>query len=573
MKKTAILSFKGFFPFTALMWLLVSATQMLNPTQATAQITPDGARGAILVKPGDPIPKPGDYIGRWVIFTDNEGGLSGIRLYDTKGGNSVFNKVELQTIAEDGISSGELIAYHSNDKYFIIKEKDGKNHTYYAEYPDMLMALTFLDEANNSDKHSRNFSYNLHNNEFFFEVSIERNRYYLSITNYIGNETDLIIPAQIMKIPVTSIFIDFTFKNPQNIISITIPNNVTKIYDRYENHGLDNFGNLTAIYVDTTNTKYSSVNGVLYNKDKTTLIFHPPKNTMGAFVIPNSVIRIGKQAFRNNSLSSVTIPNSVTTIENEAFFSCNNLSSITIPSSVTTIGTGAFRSGGIIAINVNAANSAFSSADGVLYDKNRTTLVSYPAKKNGAFIIPSNVTKITDWAFSNCSGLTSVTIPSSVTIIPEYAFFNCRGLTSVTITSGVTQIMKSAFEDCSGLTSVTIPSSVTIIPERAFYNCRGLTSVTITSGVTQIMGSAFSDCTGLTSVTIPTSVTWIVSGAFYNCKSLTRVTFQGPVDPNQEYLLLDLRFNFRDLWDKYFGTGGGPGTYTRLSGGNVWTKR
>ena len=126
-------------------------------------------------------------------------------------------------------------------------------------------------------------------------------------------------------------------------------------------------------------------------------------------------------------------------------------------------------------------------------------------------------------AFSDCSGLTSLTIPSSVTSIGENAFDGCSGLTSLTIPSSVTSIGEDAFYGCSGLTSLTIPSSVTSIGENAFDGCSGLTSLTIPSSVTSIGESAFFGCSGLTSLTIPSSVTSIGWGAFCGCSGLTSI--------------------------------------------------
>ncbi len=164
-----------------------------------------------------------------------------------------------------------------------------------------------------------------------------------------------------------------------------------------------------------------------------------------------------------------------------------------------------------------AADGDFSIMDGVLY--------SYDGD-GGDVTIPDGVTSIRNYAFSGCTGLTSVTIPGSVTSIGEYAFSVCTGLTSVTIPDSVTNIGMYAFIG-SGLTSVTIPGSVTSFGTYAFFECTSLTSVTILDGVTSIDDGAFSDCTSLTSVTIPGSVTSINEYAFRNCTSLTDVYYGG----------------------------------------------
>ena len=137
--------------------------------------------------------------------------------------------------------------------------------------------------------------------------------------------------------------------------------------------------------------------------------------------------------------------------------------------------------------------------------------------------IPNSVTSIGLGAFYDCSRLTSVTIPNSVTSIEGYTFFQCVSLTSVTIGNSVTSIGDYAFFYCRGLTSVTIPNSVTSIGVEAFDGCSGLTSVTIGNSVMSIGDDAFNGCSGLTSVTIPNSVTSIGSGAFLYCSSLTSV--------------------------------------------------
>ena len=161
--------------------------------------------------------------------------------------------------------------------------------------------------------------------------------------------------------------------------------------------------------------------------------------------------------------------------------------------------------------------------------------------------IPNSVTSIGDYAFSNCSGLTSVTIPNSVTSIGIYAFLGCTGITQsiivndmfvflptgyeghYSIPENISTINGGAFDGCSGLTSVTIPNSVTSIAEGAFSGCSSLTSVNIPNSVTSIAYGAFSGCSGLTSVTIPNSVTSIGDCAFSGCSSLTSITIPNSV--------------------------------------------
>ena len=168
--------------------------------------------------------------------------------------------------------------------------------------------------------------------------------------------------------------------------------------------------------------------------------------------------------------------------------------------------------GGVYTSNDKLGYAAFSDCSGL------TSLT-----------IPSSVTSIGEYAFYGCSGLTSLTIPSSVTSIGESAFYGCSGLTSLTIPSNVTSIGESAFYGCSGLTSLTIPSNVTSIGESAFYGCSGLTSLTIPSNVTSIGESAFYGCSGLTSLTIPSSVTSIGYCAFLGCSGLTSFTIPSSV--------------------------------------------
>ena len=205
----------------------------------------------------------------------------------------------------------------------------------------------------------------------------------------------------------------------------------------------------------------------------------PPwtKELVTAVVIKKGVTSIGRIAFSEcRNLTSVTIPNSVTSIGEYAFWGCSGLISVTIPNSVTYIGKGAFYYSSLTIV-VDNGNTAYSSENGILFNKTKTTLIQYPARKTGAYIIPNSVTFIGHDAFTSCTGLTSVTIPNSVTRVGILAFSECSGLTSVIIPNSVTHIYAEAFWGCSGLTSVTIPNSIMFIDQRVFYGCSSLTEI------------------------------------------------------------------------------------------------
>jgi hypothetical protein len=176
------------------------------------------------------------------------------------------------------------------------------------------------------------------------------------------------------------------------------------------------------------------------------------------------------------TLAGIIIPDSVGYIGNNAFDSCANLISITIPNIVTRIMDEAFTGcTNLTTINIAADNTAYSSKDGILYNKNKTILIAYPAVK-GSFTIPKEVNSIGDKAFKGCTALKSVTIPNNVTSIGSNAFFNCTGLTNVTIGLGIITIEDDAFRGCTSLTSVTFegPLPPNGISSKAFNTIGGL---------------------------------------------------------------------------------------------------
>ncbi len=250
-------------------------------------------------------------------------------------------------------------------------------------------------------------------------------------------------------------------------------------------------------------------------------------SSLTSITIPESVTYIDGRAFSGcSSLTGVTIPTGVTSIGENAFSGCSSLTSITIPDKVASIGDSAFTScKSLTQINVSAEHPYFCAQNGVLFSKDLTSLICYPAgKADTSYTIPGSVTTIGEGAFKDCSNLTGITIPEGITSISYQAFWGCSSLTDITIPEGVTSIDSYAFFDCSGLTGVTIPEGVTYIGVSAFCGCSSLTDITIPESVTSIDGWAFDSCSSLTSVTIPAGVTSIARYTFCGCSSLADIT-------------------------------------------------
>ena len=360
------------------------------------------------------------------------------------------------------------------------------------------------------------------------------------------------------------------------LTSITIPESVTSIgyYAFYKcyflkgkfvnNSTLTNTNNWGAVLIDE-----ETCDGLLI-KDNSVVRYRPwvtsvtiPNNVtsisnwafsgctgLTSVTIPNSVTRIGDCAFQNCSgLNSVTIPNSVTYIGYHAFYDCSGLSSITIGSGATYIGEEAF-SGCYFLKDRYVNHSTLTSAnnwgavlideetlDGLLIIDN--TVVGYRPWVTSV-TIPNSVTSIGFGAFRDCSSLTEVTIGNSVTSIDHWAFSSCIGLTSVTIGNGVTCISGGAFFGCIGLTSVTIPNSVTSIESEAFRDCSGLTSVIIGDGVTNIGIEAFSSCSKLTDFwclaeNVPSAWSDDSDGGTFKETHIKRATLHVPATSIEQY--------------------------------------
>ena len=268
----------------------------------------------------------------------------------------------------------------------------------------------------------------------------------------------------------------------------------------------------------------------------------PYKDQITNIVIPNSVTSIGDNAFiKCENLKNITIPSSVVSIGKRAFYNCKNLTNIIIPNSVTSIGNSAFDHCGNLK-SIIIPNSVTNIGEFAFYDCESLESITIPNSvtsiSRSAFgycisltniIIPDSVAKIGNSAFNGCKNLTSITIPDSVTSIGDEAFDNCKSLISIIIPNSVTDIGELAFCDCESLRNITILGSVTSIGEFAFCNCRSLTNVTIPNSVTSIDRYTFNRCTSLENITIPNSVTSIKNHAFSNCTNLESIIIPNSV--------------------------------------------
>lgn len=484
------------------------------------------------------------------------------------------------------------IYYNTNGEYVTVTDADGNTNTH--DYTGDVVIPETVTYAGTTYFVTAIDGYAFYYCNGLTSVTIPN-----SVTNigsyafyYCSKLTSIDIPNSVTSIN------ERTFSGCSSLTSITIPNSVTYIgyyafqgcsgltsvtigasVSSIDNYAFSDCSGITDLVWNARNCS-SKGNMTTSNIERVTIgdeVEVLPSafvsgSKISTVIIPNSVTSISSNAFNNcDSLTNVTIGNSVSSIGNYAFSSCDSLTGVTIGTSVSSMGNNAFSNcNGITDLVWNArncssnGNMSTSNVERVIIGDEVEVLPNYFVRnsKISTVTIPNSVTSIGYSAFNNCDSLTNVTTGSFISSIGGYAFYGCDGMTSVTIGNSVSEIGDDAFSECYSLASVNIsdldawchisfssyysnplcyahhlflngeeiknlviPSSVTSIGNYTFNGCSGLTSVIIPNSVTSIGYGAFQYCTSLSSLTIGKSVTAISDYAFNSCSNLRKLVF------------------------------------------------
>jgi len=312
-----------------------------------------------------------------------------------------------------------------------------------------------------------------------FKIIIDESeeRYTVTIDEYKGNSKEVIVPDNIAGLPVTAIGTN-AFEGNESVINIILPKGITNI----EDWAFWNCVNLVSIK------------------------------------LPESLVRINNSAFEDCiSLAKIELGKNIITIEDDAFENCVKLKEIT----------------------VDEQNQYFTSCDGVLFDKNKTTLILFPPAKAGDYAIPDSVNTIVYSAFQNVKGLTDINFPKDLFIYADFS--NCENLGNFTVDknskhySGINGILfcKDKEGKIASLlcypqgkknTDYAVPDGITYIKSQAFYNCKQLKSIILPEGLEEICYGTFRGCEGLTELSLPVSLEYIHREAFIECPNLKTIT-------------------------------------------------
>ena len=406
--------------------------------------------------------------------------------------------------------------------------------------------------------------------EGYWPISDPRNG--VRITRYKGPDSgEVVIPKTIGGYEVKWIGDRYSgaavFQGFTGITSIVIPDSVTSIGE----WAFSGCTSLAEITVSPDNKNYSSVDGVLFNKDGSELIVYPKGNGRSAYTVPDGVTSISGSAFSGcTSLKEIVIPDSVTSIGESAFSGCTSLSKvklsnnlriiqertfsgctslkeITIPDSVTEIGEFAFSGCTsllkvVLSKNMTAIEaqtfSGCSSLESIIIPEGVTKIGTRSKSEDSMFdgaafygctslkeiIIPDSVTEIWSSAFSGCTSLSKVDLPKNLTKIEGDTFFGCTSLAEITIPDSVTSIGGSAFKGCTSLSKVDLPKMLTTIEAGTFRGCTSLKEIIIPDSVIKILDHAFSNCTSLESITIGSGVESLGDEWIASCRRLENIT-------------------------------------------------
>jgi hypothetical protein len=337
------------------------------------------------------------------------------------------------------------------------------------------------------------------------------------------------------------------------ITKVNIPKSVSEILEEafYECDGLTeiNFpnsfielGSSVFSYCDSL-TSVNIPDGILYIGDN----MFTGCESLTDVVIEDGILTIGDGAFNHcESLKNITIPDSVTEVGNgvfaydssledmvfpegvekvgySVFENCSSLKTVNFPASITDVGSDCFLfCEDLTAINVSESNSIFSSIDGVLFNKNKTKLITFPSGKSSNYTIPNGVKQIDDNAFFSAAKLTTVAFPETLETIGDRAFIS-SGLTEIILPDNITYIGSQAFSRCRDLKSIKLPSGLAVITDDMLAGSNELKSITVPDGVVAIGGYAFGDCASLEEITIPASVKYMGEDVFRDCEDFTIV--------------------------------------------------
>ena len=419
---------------------------------------------------------------------------------------------------------------------------------------------------------SGDFEYKL---EERYDWKNEQSYHVARITEYSGSDTDVIIPSEIDGYKVVAIDELYYYENTDKIKSFTIPEGVSYIKD----YIFKCYDNLENIFVNAQNEDYCDIDGVLFSLNYET------KAPYSLIIYP-----------RAKSNTTYQIPEGINNLEFAAFYKCSNLINLNVPKSIESFpvvgwwNEKCWEYSNIENINVSSENETYSSVDGVLFNKDKTKLILYPAGKRQAnYSIPETVNEISDGAFYTANNLKSIEIPDSVVSISEEAFDYAENLsdikisdsvsvigddafdntswynnqedgviyinkclyeykgwmpenTSISIKDGTKSICDNAFSYCSNLINVEFPNSVTYIGEKAFYDCDSLIDVKLSENITYLGHNAFNACENLKSINIPEHLTKTGWSVFENCTNLETVYFNAIASNDDEDVSFDFSF-------------------------------